>query len=815
MSKKKKKKKRAGKTRNRSRTPAGTVEWVGGRVTTPCYITEDEPYRPEIVLWLELPGELVVGYTLIDPNEPPVSFGRTLLDAMASPMVGPPRRPGRIRVRDAELAAEIQETVPDIDIVVGPAPELDRALREMSEFMSAGNNKDLSYLEGGRISAEVVDSLFRASRLLYDISPWKAVADTQVLRLDIPSLGVEEVCLSVIGALGESLGFIIFPSYASFERLYQVADAEGPSETPVNLMSDTLSLSFERGADLPPSMRREAADHGWPVDDPAAYPWVRGIDRDGLLRPLTERDIRIVSACATSLASFFLKHHVVFGQNISKPVCESYFDERDTEVRFTYPYGASPLFEINNPPPSSSPEKKKGKVGRNAPCPCGSGKKYKKCCLEKDEAANQDLRTPSELHEMDNRLMEEMVGFGLRRFGETWFDKAAEDFVDFDKETQLFFPWSAYHFAVEGKPMARWFVEEQGDRLSGTELEWLRAQQASWLSLWEVREATPGRSLALQDLLSGEKRTVHEVSGSKALVRRDVLLCRVVDYHDHSLIAGTHSRPLPPVQAAEVERRVRGRLRRRRHVPVERLQNEKIGRYMISRWEEAVEDLEIERSIPPRLQNTDGDELLFSTDHFRFDPAVRGEIERRLTSLEGVEPPVPEDPEKAYVFTVPGNPLHESWDNTVVGRACLMKDRLRVETNSPKRADALRERIEAAYGDLVTHLVREYSDPFAEGKWGAQPPDPGKTPRESLPPEEAAAVIREFKAKQYALWPDRPLPALDGKTPREAVQTKDGRRRVDMLLKDCENAEARMPEDQQFDFSMIRRELGLDTRKGS
>lgn len=25
------------------------------------------------------------------------------------------------------------------------------------------------------------------------------------------------------------------------------------------------------------------------------------------------------------------------------------------------------------------------KVGRNDPCPCGSGKKYKKCCLEKDE----------------------------------------------------------------------------------------------------------------------------------------------------------------------------------------------------------------------------------------------------------------------------------------------------------------------------------------------------------------------------------------------------------------------------------------------
>jgi hypothetical protein len=26
------------------------------------------------------------------------------------------------------------------------------------------------------------------------------------------------------------------------------------------------------------------------------------------------------------------------------------------------------------------------KAGRNDPCPCGSGKKYKKCCLKKDEA---------------------------------------------------------------------------------------------------------------------------------------------------------------------------------------------------------------------------------------------------------------------------------------------------------------------------------------------------------------------------------------------------------------------------------------------
>jgi tetratricopeptide (TPR) repeat protein len=30
------------------------------------------------------------------------------------------------------------------------------------------------------------------------------------------------------------------------------------------------------------------------------------------------------------------------------------------------------------------------KPGRNSPCPCGSGKKYKRCCLDKDVAAELD-----------------------------------------------------------------------------------------------------------------------------------------------------------------------------------------------------------------------------------------------------------------------------------------------------------------------------------------------------------------------------------------------------------------------------------------
>ena len=33
------------------------------------------------------------------------------------------------------------------------------------------------------------------------------------------------------------------------------------------------------------------------------------------------------------------------------------------------------------------PVRKEKKVGPNDPCPCGSGKKYKKCCMQKDKLA--------------------------------------------------------------------------------------------------------------------------------------------------------------------------------------------------------------------------------------------------------------------------------------------------------------------------------------------------------------------------------------------------------------------------------------------
>lgn len=59
------------------------------------------------------------------------------------------------------------------------------------------------------------------------------------------------------------------------------------------------------------------------------------------------------------------------------------------ELNEKYPGIAIPLTM-----PPTAQQQHSGKIGRNDPCPCGSGKKFKKCCwLSPEKAADNFLRT--------------------------------------------------------------------------------------------------------------------------------------------------------------------------------------------------------------------------------------------------------------------------------------------------------------------------------------------------------------------------------------------------------------------------------------
>ena len=42
------------------------------------------------------------------------------------------------------------------------------------------------------------------------------------------------------------------------------------------------------------------------------------------------------------------------------------------------------------------------KVGRNSPCPCGSGKKYKRCCLDKEKKIDLNITPVTKTDKLSN-----------------------------------------------------------------------------------------------------------------------------------------------------------------------------------------------------------------------------------------------------------------------------------------------------------------------------------------------------------------------------------------------------------------------------
>ncbi len=798
-------------TGGRRRTGSVSAEWVGGRFLMPAYVMEDEPFRPELALWLELPAGLVVGHGLAASGRSVDGvLAQALRDALARPTPRAARMPARLRVADHGTATELRNAFGErFAIDVAPTPELDAVFEQFVQSMPQGDDQ-ASYLEGGRVAEHLVARMFEAAALLYRTAPWKVASDDEVLRMDIPSLGLEGACVSIIGALGESLGLIVFPSLLAYERFG--AAAGGSRERPFDLGGPVLSLDFWRASDAPRGMRREMAEHGWPTVSPAALPVVTHRDRDGLPRPLSDRDMRIATECAFAVASFFVRHPEAFGGRLREPVSESITTGDGTvTVRLTAPYEAADEFEPLPQQRAASvvpgSNGRSGKVGRNEPCPCGSGKKYKKCCLPRDESARLQERKRSNVHELDERIVRHLREYAAERYGAKW--KAATD--RFARAAggaepllvQLAAPWSVYEAQIAGERAVDGFLKEKGGMLSPEERAWLTAQQGAVLSVWEVTACEPGVSVTARDLLSGDSRRIHEVRGSRTLVARDAVLGRVADHDGASYFCGIHPRLLPPHAAARVTAQIRRRAAKAPSPAA--LGDEGLGLAMVRHWAKAVREEEAAAAAPKKLVNTDGEAVVMTTDHFEIVAAGHGELRTRLILIEGVEHE--EDGDAGARFTVfkQGNAVHAHWDNTVLAHLTLGSDRLRLETNSVERADRLRARLEAGCGALLRHRMREHADPLSSARSGRE-----STPRPA-PPPEALQALGELKAQHYAAWVDAPLPALGGRTPRQAARTPRGREQVDVILRSMENGEHRAGGGPPFDFGPLRRGLGLDT----
>ena len=559
--------------------------------------------------------------------------------------------------------------------------------------------------------------------------------------------------------------------------------------------------------ELEPGAMRQYKRHGYRASA-GLYPEFLGLQGDLSTRELSDSELRLLAQGMDGTGALLRRaDEIRGGVDVSGDgLCVSYpyaAGERTFDSDAMPESGGRPRLRLVRGGPSSGeqPPRSSAKLGRNEPCHCGSGKKYKKCCLSRDGSdadrarAETSAARPDEVHALDRAMAERVMAYGLKRFPEKLVDKAFAAFWKLNPQNSLVVPWFCYGARFERRPLAAWFLDEAGAGLSARKRSWLEANLKAWLSLWEIVDIDKARhSLTLRDQFSGQERTVVDIALSACAERYLGLLGRVVDFEGKSHIIGCHIQPLDPRALTVAVQNLRQDFGfGEGAVPTARLTSQKFGREAIAWWESLADEQRQMRQRPVSMQNTSGDPMLWTTDHYSYDMADEKELIRRLAEFSEHDR---RGDEHAFVITN---------DDIVLGTVSVGNAKLKIESNSVRRADALRAQVESSCGELLTFRIRDHVDVLSEAARASA----SKREPELLQGPEIDEMIRQQKAKFYGTWCEEQIPAIGNITPLEAVKTASGRRAVTSLLKDMIRRESQHPESQRYDFSIITNKLNL------
>jgi len=471
------------------------------------------------------------------------------------------------------------------------------------------------------------------------------------------------------------------------------------------------------------------------------------------------------------------------------------------------------------------------KVGRNDPCPCGSGAKFKRCCGTRPAAEPPPVGdTAAERHFLEYLNVAKRVLLFQQRFDgkdAPWLRRQNRDFErrfrpgeDDGTPDSLHIGWLLFdvRLPAAGRTVGELFLAREGGRLADSDRGRLHHLCASYTTFHEVMALLPGQGRKrLRELVTGIEWTAHDIEDPAARDGRvgDVWLCRLVGPRDDAV---TFMTPIvyPGDRRDDLERLLRHLLR---DEPPERMGDvmKREGPFL------AEFTIVSRRPAPalPALSNMDGDALLPTTLVYDVDSVAAA-----LAALADLEPDGPSAVERTadgtvvratirWVRDTPGRPL----ENVLAGTLRLEPGRLTVEVNSRERAAAAERLIEERLGasarlratlhePLETALREAAADPGREGKARAAAEEQARLMAEH--PELGPALL-EWTTSYYRRWLDMPIPALGGQTPRAAAQTEDGRARVRALVDDLERMESRRPaHTPRMDVGWMRRELGIE-----
>lgn len=472
-------------------------------------------------------------------------------------------------------------------------------------------------------------------------------------------------------------------------------------------------------------------------------------------------------------------------------------------------------------------------IGRNEPCPCGSGKKYKQCHGAAAAVAFQSDSAYDRIRRIEGEASDAIMKFIAKRYGKDGLARAFEEFGSTEEmndpnspQGEYFIRWITYNWRPnDTETAAEQFLKATAQRLDPDQRRLIEATLAAPYSFHQVLSVIPGESLTMRDILLHTEFTAQERAASRILQPGSILFARAVTMDGVTFMMGNGSCTILPhwlnrimelrTELEETEAMEGGRL-----TALALLANEEMLR-------EEYFDIEYESLHPQRkLVNRDNEPLLMHTITYTIDSA-----EAAFHALKSLQQDLSQESDEDILATAVRDEhgmlaevkLHwlkepvvrGSEGNVIGGTITITATSLEVETNSAARAEKIQEEIRTRLGQaaqLVNVSVTSPDEVLNAGlkKSIGEAKSDEEDQRRLKESPEVQAMMREMMEKHWREWPDIPLPGLRNMTPRNAATDPVGRELLESMLLDFEQRNnAQEDEFMRVDVARLRRELGL------
>ncbi len=346
-----------------------------------------------------------------------------------------------------------------------------------------------------------------------------------------------------------------------------------------------------------------------------------------------------------------------------------------------------------------------------------------------------------------------------------------------------------------------------GPRLNPAQRDWIQQMGQRPLRLYDITDVVSGQQMTLCDALDKEAApmVVHERTGTQILQPGEMLGCRILRAGDHFEMSGS-AYMFTWVSGPRTLALLRAHDETFGHqLDAPRKMAQIIMREWLQHWLRPT-------FVPTLVDHFSGEPMKMITDHYRVNDEVA--LAQALATQADVEG----DRLQGW------SRLMDCTDGQIRASVSLnpgkKPDQLELFYKTQGYADAGRAWFTALAGTSVTFVRRKVLDQedmlaAAQKSVARPPPKKGKRSSPEAPALDAATMTQmmfEFLHSSYANWADEPIPALDHKTPRQAIKTSAGLERVKGLLRSYEAAETAQAAQQgraEVSYDFLWQALGL------